>query len=876
MMGDLDWFGTIFGAVPEGDIVTWNRHVAKAMIRAGLAVVLIEPDGKKPLCTLSARDRKAADVAAEDAAKELGNPNWGRARHTCGVHHALTEEKQLNHAMVKRHLESGCNLAVSLAHNTRKVILIDLDTDAERRGFLSDCEGVDEDTPLTVTSPGVYDKAAEVWKHKDGGHIWFDVPDGVELPERPGKASWCSCHGFDTSERVEQADGTVKYRTCPKAWAAYWGSGYVLVPPSVRAEGPYRLTGSALPAPAWLTTLLGQADRGPSPDNPAEALNVDEFDSINTWASATTWSDILTGDGFTPDDVDNSCGCPTWTRPGGTHEKSATAHEVGCIRYDTSTGHAPIHFWSDALRVGGRDTVSKLTYVAGTRYHGDTKAAMDDLGIKRGNGGGFDWPELDDLGPVPERAGVPAGKAKAPRDGAPRKEGDAPRPIGDNPRAPVGEDIDAFWAARDALANIHTYAQAQYVSPWAMLGSVLSYVIALTPPRVKVMTYTIGSLNMYVGLVGESGAGKDTARDAARDWLGENADDDHLLQREIGTGQGIVSAYVQRVPDPDNDRGMISQQTRESVMVTVSEIDQITAHSRQQASTLVPTLRSAWMSQLLGGLYKDTSKDMSVAQHTYRLCMVVGIQPGHARALIEDTSGGLPQRFLWMPAIDPTLPEDEEDDPDLPEPFIWKAPVKLRGPDDPFTLPEPGEDAPVQQDAIITMCERAVKEIRAERRARARGEGICDELAVHDTLGRVKVAAALALLDERTEVTEEDWDLSAVVMRVSTSVRGQVVRGLKREIEAQQEVERRLIVESAVEVEKAKLSTAVDRVKARVFQVLTKGGADYTPKGVIRKSLSASARAYLEDAIAELRNEGRIEQQDDDTTTRYRVVTTTR
>ena len=373
MMGNGDWFLDLFGAFAEGEISN-NKAVAKLMIRAGLAPVLIKPNDKKPLCTLTTAQIKKADTEAQDAARAAGHQNWDRVTHAssfgtgCGLHHALTSERELTHTRIKELLTAGANLAVSFKHSKMRVLLIDVDTDSERIAFLTDAN-MPLDTPLTVTTPGVFDTESEVWKHKNGGHIWMPLPEGVELPERKGKASWCRCHQFSKP-------------SCENAWAAYWGSSYVLVPPSVRPEGPYRVTGSAIEAPKWLTDLLSAAPgTDDSAPEGAEALNTDSDDSINGWSARTSWGELLTADGWsTTGQVDN-CGCDTWTRPGATNDKSATAHDVGCSRYKTDTGHAPIHSWSDAVRWGGKDTASKLTYVAWARYDGDTSAAMRDLGI---------------------------------------------------------------------------------------------------------------------------------------------------------------------------------------------------------------------------------------------------------------------------------------------------------------------------------------------------------------------------------------------------------------------------------------------------------------------------------------------------------------
>lgn len=391
MIGDIDWFGQIVGAVPEGDI-SWNKQVAKALIRQGLAVVIIEPNGKKAVCTLTARDAKKADQEAQARAKEAGSPNWDKVRHDCGIKHAITDEKALNRTRIKAHLENGANIAVAPGAGSKRIIIVDVDTAEEKRAFLEDW-GSDE--PLTVSSPGTMNanvNGEKVWVHKEGGHYWFDIPEGVELPERPGKLTWCRCHGSS------QPQGG-----CRNAWAAYYGSGYVLVPPSVRPEGSYRLTGSVHSAPEWLSGLIRDArtsERSERADGALSALDLDD-DPIDRWSAQHSWREILTEDGFSPHDHD-ACGCPTFTRPGdATHSKSVTGHELGCAKYDTSKGHGPLRIWSDALGTG---TMSKLSYVAKFRHDGDIGAAMRELGIESMTGSDDLW----DMGEIdPKGSAVP-------------------------------------------------------------------------------------------------------------------------------------------------------------------------------------------------------------------------------------------------------------------------------------------------------------------------------------------------------------------------------------------------------------------------------------------------------------------------------------
>jgi Bifunctional DNA primase/polymerase, N-terminal len=382
MMGAPDLFKDCLGDLPEGDI-THNALAAKALIRAGLAVVIIKPGDKRPACTLAAAAAKKADLEAQEAARAAGNANWDRVRHDCGRAHVLTEERQLTHKRVKDLLANGANLGVMAGSLGRtRVLVVDLDTREQARAFLrawSAAVGEEITEPMTVASPGVMRLEAggeEIWDHKDGGHYWFTVPDHVDFPRYPGKY-------------VGEGD-----------WVAYYADAYALVPPSVRPEGPYRLTGSVTEAPAWLLERI-QADITERQERRAERaarMAAEGPKDIDEWAALTPWDLLLEAAGWTLTGAPDSCGCPTWTRPGSpAHLKSATAHEAGCPVYDTSLGHGPIHVWSDAVEINGSKTASKLTFLAWSQHGGDLKAAMRSIGIEPQ--GGLDLPAVDILDP---------------------------------------------------------------------------------------------------------------------------------------------------------------------------------------------------------------------------------------------------------------------------------------------------------------------------------------------------------------------------------------------------------------------------------------------------------------------------------------------
>lgn len=387
-----DAFVGAFGTVPEGDEEKLIAVVAAA-IRSGFAIVLDKPDEKIPLCILSARERAAADRAAKEEARELGDPRWDRRKHPCGLHHALTVESlggdpakvraKVSTVIRRVAKEHGAmpNIGVELGRS--RMLVVDVDTEAELEGFRADwLDATGREAPgMTVRSPGKVDRDGS-WVHKNGGHFWMTLPEDVELP----------------------ADGG-SYRA-PSGWVAMWADHQVLVPPSHRPEGPYQLIGQMEEAAGWLTRQIRTAavarmerakTRGQLPDGTGD---------IDVWSAQTPWADLLGPDGWEDTGIPDRCSCPIWTAPGShASYKSATAHDLGCDRYDDSPGHAPLHVWTDnppgflleAYQRTGQRTFTKLQYLAWRDHDGAPRGVLADLGLRHGKG----VPELPGFDPAP-------------------------------------------------------------------------------------------------------------------------------------------------------------------------------------------------------------------------------------------------------------------------------------------------------------------------------------------------------------------------------------------------------------------------------------------------------------------------------------------
>lgn len=359
-------FGVVNGAALKDDEASRKSLVraGETMVDAGLAIVVNKAGTKHPMCTLTAIERKRADQEAMNAAAVAGDPNAHRRTHRCGLVHAITDRKTATRVLTRLTKRGLFNLGVE--PRASRLLIVDLDTAKQVAEFALRCG---QNRPsLTVRSPGSRDGNG-TWVHRDGGHIYFDVPPEIELP-------------LDAGMYTDDA-----------GWTAVWGEHQVLVPPSVRAEGAYVLTGGSHPLPVWLrdlitTEALAKQVRREESVRRRESSGPS---AIDDWATGTSWDDILEVDGWIKTGLVKNCGCPQWTAPGEhASPESATAHEVGCSVYSCERGHGPLRVWTDnpseavAAAIGefGR-TLTKIQVLTHTEGGGRMGRTLTELGIER-------------------------------------------------------------------------------------------------------------------------------------------------------------------------------------------------------------------------------------------------------------------------------------------------------------------------------------------------------------------------------------------------------------------------------------------------------------------------------------------------------------
>jgi hypothetical protein len=278
-----------------------------------------------------------------------------------------------------------------------------------------------------------------------------------------------------------------------------------------------------------------------------------------------------------------------------------------------------------------------------------------------------------------------------------------------------------------------------------------------------------------------------------------------------------------------------------SAILSAPEIDTLTALKTRQASTLFPELRKAWMGEPLGFAYVDREKRLTIPRHSYRLCLITGIQPSNVAPILEDHTSGTPQRFLWLPADDPGAPDER--------------------PDGPGTYPNPLGTSPDRSRREMRVCETAQAEIDAARVNHLRGN-TADALDGHALLARLKIAAGLAVLDGRTDaITEEDWQLAGLVHAVSDQTRQRVIDTLEQakvrnnRARAEAEASRAILVGDRV------AEAATQRVGRAITRKLDKMDG-WVTRRELRGSLASKDRAYFEDAIEALKAGGQVEERE--------------
>lgn len=396
---------------------------------------------------------------------------------------------------------------------------------------------------------------------------------------------------------------------------------------------------------------------------------------------------------------------------------------------------------------------------------------------------------------------------------------------------------DGFWDRSGQLANLSSFALDRMVSRWGMLGCVLAFTAAKTGPHVVLPGPPArASLNLLVGLVAASGGGKTATVEATMDfllWIGAD-----VPMHELGTGQGIESAYTQPVT-----KGA-PVQFCESALFTNDEVGSMKAHAEMSGSKLLAVIKQAYSGSQLGSRYAAKDKRRPVLRHSYRFALVSGIQPRHADVILDDLDGGFPQRWLWLPAEEPDAPAEPEF-----EAFgeLLKVPKRLAAQE-----PDEVEGVRRRPEIEIGVFDVARKEVREHRDQTRRGVG--DPLRGHQLLTQLKAAALLSVWHGRDEVDEWAWETARQVMAVSDLTRDAVITHQRAE---HTQAERRRSARAAAQAVDTDAARQAWRIRETAIWIANKVHADpdrWTAT-LLKRSGSPVRREWLDDGLDHAKTE---------------------
>jgi energy-coupling factor transporter ATP-binding protein EcfA2 len=257
-----------------------------------------------------------------------------------------------------------------------------------------------------------------------------------------------------------------------------------------------------------------------------------------------------------------------------------------------------------------------------------------------------------------------------------------------------------------------------------------------------------GSLNYLVALVGPSGVGKSTSKRLAQRLIPDIGTE--LDSVGVGSGEGLIEAYLQTENDPDG-KTKRKVQRHSSAFFYVDEAETFIRGTKRDGSTTLGTLRTMWTGADAGVINatKDTTRRLQ--DGTYRFSCAMGFQPEFAIDLISDDSAGTPQRFLFVSARDAFIP-------DVSVPTSHELRIH------PPLVPVAHVDAEITR----TIGER--------RRRELRGQITADPLDSHRDLMQLKTAYLLSVLCGSSDgITPKWWNLAGELVSTSSAIRSKML-----------------------------------------------------------------------------------------------------
>lgn len=403
------------------------------------------------------------------------------------------------------------------------------------------------------------------------------------------------------------------------------------------------------------------------------------------------------------------------------------------------------------------------------------------------------------------------------------------------------------------MDKINKAATARGVNPWGVLGAVMAWVAADIPPEVTTLSEQRGegTFNLFVALCGEPGAGKGITARLGSELVRRGAQGNFVtdsynapVRGMVGSPEGMISALLPRTPDKDDDAEDDPRTELARVIFVIDEMNRLYGERRTQESTQEGTLLSMWSNENVGVLRKHEKDTLIVNEWTYRVCFLVGAQAKWVHRLASETSAGLAQRWLYLPAVTTHV--------ERPQLGRKRRTTAVELP----TIDVPAEVWNATKPVVIHDHVQDLMELEAYylRKAAADRRPI-DPFKVHRAYNQARVAAALSVITRgRLEVSPEAWHLAAAVMDVSDLTRERI----SREHEHRNRQER---INAAADKNRIHDDAVVKAAESKIVEVLERNKGSM-PHAELRRAMSRPQREVLDTALENLEKARTISVED--------------
>ena len=330
----------------------------------------------------------------------------------------------------------------------------------------------------------------------------------------------------------------------------------------------------------------------------------------------------------------------------------------------------------------------------------------------------------------------------------------------------ANSQLELFWKKRPVLEATYQLARQKTVAPWSLLGAVIQRILHTVPYNVHYTTYRgPAPLNTLVAFVGRTGTGKTLGQSIINKWfVFPDADETRIGEytwagtTNPGSGEAMPDSYMSIEKNEDKQVVKVWVHKNHAALFAFDESGMLDARSAREGSTFIEYMKEAWSGSRFGRVLRGKT-GTELPENSYRFGLFINVQPAKAQSLFSDQAiaGGLPSRFLFFSTHDPAAKEEE----DLTESVITALPkTQWKG---------------VTEIKALESMDKAHRKSALDNVT-----GAHIDLDSHLLMSKAKVAVALAVLDGRNSLIEEDWELSQFVIEHSLETRSMIEKELQR------------------------------------------------------------------------------------------------